>query len=84
MQATWKRLVSRPGWTDVDAVKNNRVYVMDPFAANACSKMVGACYLAKWLYPDRFPDLDPDALMKEWLENFQGVTYPGSYVFIPE
>ena len=84
MKATWKRLVSRPGWDKLDAVKNNHVYIMDPFAAGSCSKMVGVVYLAKWLYPELFPDLDPEAVFKEWLEEFQGVPYPGRYTYHPE
>jgi len=81
MRATWERLVNRPGWTKLEAVKNDQVHVMSPFPANACSKMVGVCYLAKWLYPELFPDLNPEAVMKEWIEKYQGVPYLGGYVY---
>ena len=82
LKATWERLVSRPGWAELDAVKNGQVHVMSPFPANACSKMIGVCYLAKWLYPELFEDLDPEAVMKEWIEEFQGVPYSeGGYVY---
>lgn len=84
MKATWERLVSRPGWDKLDAVKNNQVYVMVLPAAGSCSKMIGVCYLAKWLYPELFPDLDPEAVFKKWLEEFQGVPYPGKYFYHPE
>jgi iron complex transport system substrate-binding protein len=82
LKAAWERLVNRPGWSGLDAVKNGQVHVMSPFPANACSKMIGVCYLAKWLYPELFPDLDPEAVMREWIEKFQDVPYSeGGYVY---
>ena len=81
MRATWERLVNRPGWDKLEAVKNDQVHVMSPFPANAVSKMVGVSYLAKWLYPELFPDLDPEAVMKEWVEKYQGIPYQGGHVY---
>jgi iron complex transport system substrate-binding protein len=42
---------------------------------------VGLSYLAKWFYPEKFPDLDPEAIHKEYLERFQGLKYQGIFVY---
>ena len=34
-------------------------------------KMIGAAYMAKWLYPDLMTELDPDALFTQWMA-YQG------------
>ena len=77
--AFFKELSARPGFDELPAMKNGEVYHMNYYLAGGCSKMIGALSIAKWLYPDRFKDVDPDAAMKTWLEDFQGVSYPGRY-----
>lgn len=70
---------SRAGIDEIPALENSNVYHMNYYLAGGCSKMIGALSIAKWLYPERFEDIDPDAVMKTWLEDFQGVSYPGRY-----
>lgn len=77
--AFFSEFVGRPGMDEVTAVTDGDVYHMNYYLAGGCSKMIGALAIAKWLYPDRFADVDPDAVMKTWLEEFQGVPYPGRY-----
>ncbi len=72
-------ITARPGFVDLTAVRHGDVYHMNYYLAGGCSKMIGALQIAKWLYPDRFADIDPGAVMREWLETFQGVPYPGRY-----
>ena len=61
----------RPGWDQLTAVQNRQVYGFTAFAGNACFKIVASCYIAKWLYPDVFAELDPDAFFNEWLTVYQ-------------
>lgn len=61
----------RPGWEQLTAVQNRQVYGFTAFAGNACFKIVASCYIAKWLYPDVFAELDPDAFFNEWLTVYQ-------------
>ncbi len=51
------------------------------FAGNVVSKMIGSVYIAKALYPDKFKDIDPEKLMKTWLEDYQGVKYAAPYSY---
>ena len=78
-KAFFEELKARPGFDELPAIKDGNVYHMNYYLAGGCSKMIGALSIAKWLYPDRFADVDPDAVMKTWLEEFQGVAYPGRY-----
>lgn len=62
---------NRPAWDDIAAVKNNEVYVMSQFGHGGASKLVGAAYLAKWIYGDLLPGLDPIEVERRWMEDFQ-------------
>ena len=74
-------LKKRPGWSELNAVKQDRVYIMSYFIAGGISKLIGKLYIAKWLYPEKFQDVNPDQVAKEWIETFQGVKYPGSHTY---
>lgn len=73
-------LMTRTGWKDIKAVKNNRVYVISNEIATSVRGVVGVCYLAKWFYPDEFKDLDPEAVHKEMFEKFYNMEYKGTWV----
>jgi len=80
-QALVAELKARPALADSNAVKDGKVYLMSYYVAGGVSKMVGALQLAKWLHPDRFADVDPDAVMREWIEAWQGAKYPGRHTY---
>ncbi|WP_416174902.1 MAG: ABC transporter substrate-binding protein [Bifidobacterium crudilactis] len=68
-------ITSRPGFDQVDAVKNKRVYVANGWATSAVAKAIGAIYLAKWLHPEQFEEIDPGDYLKQWVTEFQGAPY---------
>lgn len=74
-----RRIAARPGFAELPAVKAGQVYSLSYYHASACSKIVGALRIAKWLHPERFEDVEPDEAMRVWLEEFQGVPAPGGY-----
>ena len=77
-----QELIERPGFSEITAVKEGRVYLINYYIAGGCSKITGALQIAKWLYPEQFADIDPgQEAMKVWFEKFQGVPYPGGYTF---
>lgn len=79
-QEAYNEIISRPGWSDMDAVKNNRIYFMSQFGQGGAGKLVGTLYIAKWLYPDQLPELDPDQAFRDWMETFQKFEYvPGHF-----
>lgn len=79
-KAMLQEMASRPGWGNLKAVRNNALYTISNYAAGASSKLVGMIYIAKWLYPEHMADVDPDAVLREWVEGFQGVPMKSPYV----
>lgn len=73
LRAKAGELLARPGWRSLGAVAAGKVRVTGSFPMNACSKIIGALYVAKWLHPERMADVDPDAVLREWIESFQRV-----------
>ncbi|MCK9405375.1 MULTISPECIES: ABC transporter substrate-binding protein [unclassified Methanothrix] len=84
MEALYNTLISRPGWDKLDAVKNNQVHIMTYWNSKGCAKLIAITYLAKYLYPEMFQDIDPEAVAREWYEKYQGVEYKGGYVYPPK
>lgn len=71
-QEAYQSIISRPGWSSIDAVKNNNIFFMTQFSHGGASKLVGSIYIAKWLYPDLLPDLDAEQVFRDWMVKFQG------------
>jgi iron complex transport system substrate-binding protein len=85
MEKARKKLMDRAGWDEIDAVRDERVYM---FAfGELCSSPkwpIALGYLAKWFYPDEFADLDPQEFHEEWLSKWHDVEYMGLYVYPEE
>jgi iron complex transport system substrate-binding protein len=63
------------------AVQNDDVYFISFDVAGGARKKFGPMYLAKKLYPDLYTDMDPDDILKEYLENYQDLNYQGVYIY---
>ena len=73
-------MAARPSWNLIQAVKKGRVHVLDSSIWTGPRAVIGVAYMAKWIYPDLFNDLDPEQIHREYLESFQGIPYQGVYV----
>lgn len=73
-------MLERPGWKDLTAVKEGNFYLNTAFMSGGLGKMVGAAYMAKWLYPDLMTDLDPDGIFERWME-YQGFEPNAPHVY---
>lgn len=63
-----------------DAVKNGNIYVL----AGECTDIrvwIAVSYVGKAVYPERFNDIDPDAIVKDYFENWMGVPSKGIYFY---
>ncbi len=67
-------IMERPGFGSIPAVQTGRVYVINAELLNSPRGVAGVVYLAKALFPERFSDIDPDAVLREYAERF----YPGA------
>lgn len=75
-------MMNRPGFKEIDAVKNGDIHVF-AFGELATSPRwpVALGYMAKWFYPEEFKDLDPQAFHQEWLKKWYGLEYKGVYAY---
>lgn len=78
-------ITDRPGFGEIDAVKNDRVIVMSGWATSALAKSLGTLYLASWLHPEAFADVDPEEYLTRWITEFQGTEFSGEadYISVP-
>lgn len=85
-QEARKEIMSRPGLKQTNAIKNDDVYILSLDIYSRPRYIVGTCYLAKWLYPEKFINLEPAKVHREYLEKFQtGIDYKGSWAYpLPE
>jgi iron complex transport system substrate-binding protein len=75
MEAEWVEITSRPELANVTAIKEQRVYLFTTEITSRPCWFVSLVYLAKFLHPDIFEDLDPQAIHQEYLTKFQGLDY---------
>ena len=74
-------LMERPGFTGVKAVETGQVHAIWHQFYNAPYSFVAVQQLARWIHPELFPDLDPEATLKELHARFLPVDYrPGYWV----
>ncbi|MDF0591294.1 ABC transporter substrate-binding protein [Candidatus Methanocrinis natronophilus] len=75
MEEEWKRITSTPELADVTAIKDQRVLLLTTEITSRPCWFVSLAHIAKFLQPDIFEDLDPQAVHQEYLTRFQGLNY---------
>jgi len=80
MEAIRDEIINRAGFSNITAVKNGNVFVIDR-NIGFLRHFVGVTYLSKLFHPDLFPELNPDEINKEYLERFQEIPYMGFYIY---
>jgi iron complex transport system substrate-binding protein len=66
----YDELVNRPDLSDVNAIKNSRVSVVSGNIMYGPRGIIGQLYLGKVIWPERFADVDPDAVLQEYANTF--------------
>ncbi|TDW58667.1 iron complex transport system substrate-binding protein [Oceanimonas baumannii] len=78
-QQSLKRLMARPAYRLLSAVKTGRVHaIWHPFYDNPYH-FIALQRIAKWLHPELFAALDPEATFAELHERFLPVSYQPGY-----
>jgi iron complex transport system substrate-binding protein len=72
MEKTRDEILCRPELADLKAIKDGRVFILGNPVASGIRSVVGDLYLARWLHPDLFQDIDPEAVHRELLDKFFG------------
>ncbi|WP_127090549.1 ABC transporter substrate-binding protein [Aquabacter cavernae] len=78
-RASLKEVVSRPGVAELTAVRDGNVHGLFHNLVNLPLNVLVAEALAKWIHPDRFPDVDPNATLAEINARFLAVPFTGTY-----
>ncbi len=78
LKATYEMIMDREIFQQVPAVTDDRVYVITVhllsfFGDSGCRSFIQVAYQAKWLHPELFEDIDPQAIHQEYLTRFQGL-----------
>lgn len=69
----------RNGWKDLTAMKEKNVYVIGQNLARDMCDFYAYETLAKTFHPELFEDVDPEADMKDFYENFMPIEYQGTW-----
>jgi len=76
-----ENLTKRPAFTGIKAVKDGNIHAIWHQFYNNPYQFVAIQQIAKWLHPDLFKDLDPEATFKELHARFLPLDYkPGYFV----
>ncbi|MBS7555170.1 ABC transporter substrate-binding protein [Ancylobacter dichloromethanicus] len=74
---TLARVVARPGFSDLAAVRDHRVHGLSHQMLNSPLDLFTVEILAKWIHPERFAALDVDRTVAEVNERFLAVPVEG-------
>jgi iron complex transport system substrate-binding protein len=87
MKALRESIMNRPELANVTAVKDGTVYIIDSNIMYGPDYPIGIVYWAKWIHPELFEDLDPQAIHQQYID-IQGLDYDldehGVFVYHPE
>ncbi|OUS34598.1 ABC transporter substrate-binding protein [Rhodobacterales bacterium 56_14_T64] len=79
VQERLSALASREGWGELQAVKNGRFHSVYHQFYNSPYHFVAMQSFAKWLHPELFEDVDPEATMVELHDKFLPIGYSGVF-----
>lgn len=72
-------LAGRDGWPELSAVKNGHFHSVYHQFYNSPYHFVAMQAFAKWIHPDLFEDIDPEATMIELHDKFLPIDYSGVF-----
>ena len=72
-------LADRDGWPELSAVKNGRFHSVYHQFYNSPYHFVAMQAFAKWMHPELFADLDPEATIVELHDTFLPIDYSGVF-----
>jgi iron complex transport system substrate-binding protein len=80
-RARLRKLMERPAYRTLPVASNGRVHAIWHQFYDSPYQFVAIQVIAKWLHPELFADLDPDATFREFHERFLPIPYhPGYWV----
>lgn len=83
MRTMHEKIVSDEAINETNAAANGRIYLICGDLNTGPMQAAGTAFMAKILHPELFEDLDPEAILKEYLEKWQGIPYQGVWIYPP-
>ena len=83
MKTVRENLINDKALKVTDAVRNNRVLLLSHDIDSGPSYVIGMACIAKFLYPDRFRDIDPDSIACEYFRTWCGLPCRGVFICPP-
>lgn len=78
VKAIYDNVISRPGWSRLTAVKNNKVVLLaSAIGTTPEGSIIGMLYMVKAMYPDKFTDINPYEIYKQMKKEFYHVESNG-------
>ena len=78
------KIANRTGFKSLKAVQSNQVYIYNNELVGSSPRgVIGLVYFAKAIYPNRFADIDPDAVRREYNREFGVVDNESMEWFYP-
>ncbi|TBR42854.1 iron ABC transporter substrate-binding protein [Marinomonas agarivorans] len=74
-----KAFAKRPGWSELPAIKNQKLYATYQGASRSITDYAMAQFFAKTLYPDLFADLNPEQTYIDFYKNYLPVVPKGTF-----
>lgn len=74
-------LLNRPVWNKIDAVKTGKLYLLSYEIWSGPRAPIGILYVAKWCYPEKFQDIDPEDIHRQWLMKWHKKELKGIYAY---
>jgi iron complex transport system substrate-binding protein len=81
MRTAYEKIASDEAINQTKAATNGRIYLICNDLNAGPMQAAGTVFMAKILHPELFADLDPEAVLKEYLEKWQGVPYRGVWIY---
>lgn len=75
VEGEYNKIIEMPGFNNITAVINNKVYLIEADIAFAPVQPVALIYTAKWFHPTMFDDLDPQLIHQGYVDEFCGIDY---------
>lgn len=72
-------IASQPGFGELKAVRDHRTYAVWHHFYDSPYNFLAVEWFAKWLHPDLFTDVDPDATLRDLHSTFLPFPYSGSF-----
>jgi len=69
------------GLKETKAVREGRVYLIANDLLGGSQTFIGVLYLAKWFYPEKFEDISPEEVHREYFERWLRIPYKGLWVY---